>query len=404
MARRVRMAHVVGTDDTPMPMLSPGGGRTHTARMSIYRGDDTQPCNVFAFTRSRKRDGPAGFLADYRQVLVADACGGYDGVVAGNQITRAGCWAHLRRKFVEAEAAAPALAREAVERVRQLYRIEQQASGADAGARLRLRPAAVRAPAGCAPPSPARLAVRTAAQASLRRRRQLVLRPLNSCRSAEEGTVGALAAEAPADFEMSAIERAIPGADLAAEPGEGRDAAVPQALAGEEADLDLGRVEPAAVVRGVMQSEAAPDAISVLPAEGPDQGRAGVGAQIVQHEVEGAGAGVAGGQVAQQTGELPARAVGSGPVKVPSAPGLDHAENVGGAAAAILIVPAGAATRLRWPRRNRVITQPHRLFVQTKYGFVGVERALVPLENVVHPAPVLLVQDGHAPDFFPATA
>jgi hypothetical protein len=35
------------------------------------------------------------FLKEYDQVLVADAYGGYNGVVAGNQITRAGCWAHL---------------------------------------------------------------------------------------------------------------------------------------------------------------------------------------------------------------------------------------------------------------------------------------------------------------------
>jgi Transposase IS66 family len=49
-------------------------------------------------------------------VLVADAYGGYNGVVAGNQITRAGCWAHLRRKFVDAEKPAPPMAREAVER------------------------------------------------------------------------------------------------------------------------------------------------------------------------------------------------------------------------------------------------------------------------------------------------
>ena len=39
--------------------------------------------------------------------------GGYNGVVAGNEITRAGCWAHMKRKVIDAEKAAPEIAREA---------------------------------------------------------------------------------------------------------------------------------------------------------------------------------------------------------------------------------------------------------------------------------------------------
>ena len=65
-------------------------------------GDAAHPYHVFDFTLSRGRDGPKYFLQDYNQVLLADAYGGYDGVVAGNAIVRAGCWAHQRRKFVDA--------------------------------------------------------------------------------------------------------------------------------------------------------------------------------------------------------------------------------------------------------------------------------------------------------------
>jgi len=78
-------------------------------------------------------------LKDYDQVLVADAYGGYNGVVAGNQITRAGCWAHLRRRFLDAEKAAPEIAREAVARVRALYTIERQAQDRTMAERLALR-------------------------------------------------------------------------------------------------------------------------------------------------------------------------------------------------------------------------------------------------------------------------
>jgi transposase len=76
---------------------------------------------------NRGRDGPKYFLKDYRQVLLADAYGGYNGVVAGNEITRAGCWSHVRRKIIEAEKAAPEIARELIEMVRALYAVEKQA-------------------------------------------------------------------------------------------------------------------------------------------------------------------------------------------------------------------------------------------------------------------------------------
>ena len=137
MAERVRASHVVATDDTIMPMLSKG--KTANARMWVYVGDDSHPYNVFDFTLNRGRDGPKYFLKDYRQVLLADAYGGYNGVVAGNEITRAGCWAHLRRKVIEAEKVAPEIAREAIGLVRALYAVEKQARDLSVMARLELR-------------------------------------------------------------------------------------------------------------------------------------------------------------------------------------------------------------------------------------------------------------------------
>ena len=82
MANQVRASHLVATDDTIMPMLSKG--KCANARMWVYVGDDAHPYNVFDFTLSRGRDGPKYFLRDYNQVLLADAYGGYNGVVAGN--------------------------------------------------------------------------------------------------------------------------------------------------------------------------------------------------------------------------------------------------------------------------------------------------------------------------------
>jgi transposase len=139
MAERVRASHVVSTDDTIMPMLNTG--KTRNARMWVYVGDDEHPYNVFDFTLNRGRDGPKYFLKEYNQVLLADAYGGYNGVVAGNGIIRAGCWAHLRRKVIDAEKTAPEIARQAIEMVRALYAAEKQAAALPSAKRLEMRQA-----------------------------------------------------------------------------------------------------------------------------------------------------------------------------------------------------------------------------------------------------------------------
>ena len=60
-------------------------------------------------------------------------------MVAGNAITRAGCWSHARRKFVEAEKTAPEIAREAVDLIGQLFAVEKQAKDVPVAERLALR-------------------------------------------------------------------------------------------------------------------------------------------------------------------------------------------------------------------------------------------------------------------------
>lgn len=47
---------------------------------------------------SGSRDGPAKFLAGYKQVLLADAYGGYEGICLEGGIIQDGCWSHGRRK------------------------------------------------------------------------------------------------------------------------------------------------------------------------------------------------------------------------------------------------------------------------------------------------------------------
>jgi transposase len=139
MVERVLQSHVLATDDTVMPLLAPG--KTKPARMWIYQGDESHPYNVFEFTESRKRDGPAQFLKDFRGTLLADAYGGYDGIVVNQDLLRAGCWAHARRKFVEAEPAGPEVARTILRLIKGLFELETRVKDLTPDERLRRRQA-----------------------------------------------------------------------------------------------------------------------------------------------------------------------------------------------------------------------------------------------------------------------
>jgi transposase len=137
MVQRVLASHVIATDDTVLPMQAPG--KTKRARIWIYRGDDDHPYNVFDFTISRARDGPARFLKDYHGVLQADAYGGYEGICVGQGIVQAGCWAHARRKFVDTQTLAPAITGPALDLIGRLFAIERSGEGLSAPEHLALR-------------------------------------------------------------------------------------------------------------------------------------------------------------------------------------------------------------------------------------------------------------------------
>lgn len=137
MVRRVLTSHVVHTDDTVMPMLAPEKARQ--ARMWVYTGDEDHPYNVFDFTLSRARDGPAAFLRNFRGVLQADAYGGYDGICVEKSITQAGCWAHARRKLVDCQSLDPAITAQALALIGQLFAVEAEAKGLSCADRLARR-------------------------------------------------------------------------------------------------------------------------------------------------------------------------------------------------------------------------------------------------------------------------
>jgi transposase len=130
MANLVRKSRVIHTDDTTVPVLDPTLPHTRTGRFWIYAGDADHPYFVYDYTPSRKRDGPATFLADYTGYLQADAFSGYDGIYASRSVTQVLCWAHARRKFFDARTTQPSEALSALAFVARLYAVEKEAAAA----------------------------------------------------------------------------------------------------------------------------------------------------------------------------------------------------------------------------------------------------------------------------------
>jgi transposase len=123
-------------DDTPVPVLAPGTGKTKTGRLWTYVRDDrasgsTDPPAVwFAYSPDRKGDHPQKHLRDFSGSLQADAYAGFNQLYEGGRIQEIACWAHVRRKFYDLDQAhGSPLAKEAIERIGELYAIESEIRG-----------------------------------------------------------------------------------------------------------------------------------------------------------------------------------------------------------------------------------------------------------------------------------
>jgi transposase len=132
----VLAADVVHADDTPLPVLAPGRGKTKTGRLWTYvrderpAGGEIAPAVWFAYSPDRKGQHPQQHLTDFRGILQADGYAGFSQIYDGGLVFEASCWAHARRKFVELdELHKSPVAAEMMDRIGALYGIEEEIRG-----------------------------------------------------------------------------------------------------------------------------------------------------------------------------------------------------------------------------------------------------------------------------------
>ena len=149
--RHVLSATKLHADDTPVPVLAPGNGKTKTGRLWTYvrddrpAGDATPAAVWFAYSPDRKGEHPQSHLGNFTGTLQADGYAGFDAVYETGRIQEAACWAHVRRKFYDLHVAHKSpVAAEAMERIAALYAIEKEIRGHPADQRRQVRNAQAR--------------------------------------------------------------------------------------------------------------------------------------------------------------------------------------------------------------------------------------------------------------------
>jgi transposase len=139
----------VFADDTSLPVLDPGRGRTKKGYLWCYAVDDrpwcgrSHPAVAYIYSDDRKNLRPAEHLSGFKGILQVD---GYDGFkrLAGDRVDQsirlAFCWVHMRRAFFQFHASTQSpLAAEVLTRIAALYAIEAEIRGHPAEHRHRIR-------------------------------------------------------------------------------------------------------------------------------------------------------------------------------------------------------------------------------------------------------------------------
>jgi len=134
-------------DETTVPVLDPGRGRTKTGQLWTYARDDRPWCGsdppavVYVYAPDRKHARPGQHLAGFSGPLQVDGYGAYRELASAGAVELAFCWAHVRRYFYDLQAGStPApIASEALVRIAPLYAVETACRNQSAEQRRSMR-------------------------------------------------------------------------------------------------------------------------------------------------------------------------------------------------------------------------------------------------------------------------
>ncbi|RPH79485.1 MAG: IS66 family transposase [Candidatus Rokuibacteriota bacterium] len=128
--QHVLTAPVIGADETWWRLFGGSAPNKRWWAWSLTREDAV----TYTILESRSQEAARQVLNGYRGIVVADGYGAYEALArAGPSFMLAHCWAHVRRKFVEAEPHYPAPCAEGLDLIGQLYAVERSCPGVEVG-------------------------------------------------------------------------------------------------------------------------------------------------------------------------------------------------------------------------------------------------------------------------------
>ena len=150
----IRSQQRVYCDETPLPRLDPGRGRTKVCQLWAQAVDDrpwqgpAMPAVGYVFAEGRDTAAVQEQLAGFDGILQVDGYAAYKALVRRRKHARIRlvfCLAHARRKFVEVfKTTQSEVARDVIARIGTVYAIEECIRGTTADTRLRVRQAEAR--------------------------------------------------------------------------------------------------------------------------------------------------------------------------------------------------------------------------------------------------------------------
>lgn len=128
-------------DEVPVDMLKPGKGSVHQAYMWVLVGGNhaNPPYRIYNFRVDRRHAHAEEILKDYQGFLHSDKYGAYEKLAHRKQFKWCPCWAHIRRKFFEAEGGDPKFRDLVLRKIKYLFMFERAAWNRSEEERLRIR-------------------------------------------------------------------------------------------------------------------------------------------------------------------------------------------------------------------------------------------------------------------------
>lgn len=140
--RHVRAGGALHADDTTVPVLAPGLGKTRTGRLWVVVRDERSwgsavpPAAFYRYSADRKGIHAEALLGTCRGFLHADGYAGFERLYRPTTpggdppLVEVACWSHARRKFYDVHhATASPIALDALERIAALFAIESSIRG-----------------------------------------------------------------------------------------------------------------------------------------------------------------------------------------------------------------------------------------------------------------------------------